>query len=288
MAEARPNLMRRRLGLALRTQRKRAGLSLQEAAERVGTSVPTLSRVELGKQRVTSAALESYLAVYGVPEARAEEAKKLASLTSSGRRRNLLSAYSDAVDNLFGGYLELEQVASHLDIYLIQVVPGLLQTEEYARALISSGVMRSGQQEINKLVELRMERRGVLHGPDPLDLWVIVEETALRRPVGGVDVLRRQLCELRDVVDRLPNVHLQVLPTGAGSHCGVDGAFSVFRFDAGDPVIAIESMTRVLYLEEDADVGHYSTGFNYLRAAALTPDRSLALIDKVIGELGDS
>ncbi|RKN09088.1 helix-turn-helix domain-containing protein [Streptomyces radicis] len=281
-AEARPNLMRSRLGLTLR--KLRGGRTLQEAAELVGGSVSAVSRVELGKQSLSESQLDAYLRVYQVPEARVAAVKRLWELAASGRRTDLLNQYSETIDDLFAGYLELEEVADHADIYTTQVIPGLLQTEEYATALVSSGIMWKSERQVRQFVELRMARKEVLRRRIPLSVSCVIEEAALLRPIGDREVLRRQLRAIRNTVDELPQMHVLVLPTAVGGHCGVEGPFTVFRFESGDPVVVVESLTRVAYLEQGNDLDQYELAVQQLRGAALDAAESREFIDRLANE----
>jgi transcriptional regulator with XRE-family HTH domain len=286
MSDARPNLMRRRLGLALRTLRQRAGLNLPDAVERLGLSGPSaLSKIENGKQRVPSAALDKYFDAYSVEDAqRMEEIRRLASLASSPRRTNLFNQYRDAVRDPFADYLELEELAAHADWYAVQLIPGLLQTPEYAHAVVDgSGKWRTAR-EVRTFVELRMKRQQVLRRENPLSLWCVLDEAALRRAIGGPQIMAGQLRHLLAVTEELPGVEIQVLPFGAGVHAGIDGAFTVFRFDAGDPLAVVEPLTTALYLEEDIHVGRYDVAFNHLRARALDIPASRDFISELIKE----
>ncbi|MFR9721906.1 helix-turn-helix domain-containing protein [Streptomyces sp. MS19] len=279
---AQPNLLRRRLGLALRDLRKRAGLTLGEAAEAIGVSVPTLSRVELGKGAIPEDRLEAYLQPYELPETKAAEIRRLAALASSNRRSTLLHQSSNAEGDDFAGYLELEEVATEADIYTAQVVPGLFQTAEYAHALISGGVIWHTARQVRSFVELRMERQQVLRRENPLHVRCVVEEAALRRPIGDHDILKRQLIALAATVDELTNVDFRVVPTEAGAHPGVDGQFTMFSFDAGDPVVTVETMTRIAYMEEDLDIAPYTAGFTRLRKVAWSAERSREFLSNLI------
>ncbi|MDT0446810.1 helix-turn-helix domain-containing protein [Streptomyces johnsoniae] len=282
---AQPNLMRRRLGLTLRAARKRAGLTLTTAAGQVDVSTATLSRIELGKGPIPADKLDDYLAAYKLTGAKADEVKKLAALASSEGRSTLLTQYSDAIDDPFVGYLELEEIAARASIFTAQVVPGLLQTEEYAQALITAGVMHQSARQVRSFVELRMERQRVLRRENPLAVECIVEEGALRRPVGGAEPLRRQLHAVCTAMDELPNLDFRVIPTSAGAHPGVDGQFTIFQFDAGDPIVTVESMTRMAYLEEDYDLLPYDTSFGRMRELALSRERSREFIGELMQQL---
>jgi transcriptional regulator with XRE-family HTH domain len=288
MAEARPNLMRRRLGLALRTLRQRAGLNLVEASKRLGLSgASALSKIENGKQRVPASSLVRYFEVYEVgDDRRREEIKKLAGMASSGRRTNLFNQYREAVLPPFADYLDLEELASHTDLYASEVIPGLLQTEAYAHALIAGGgTYWRTEREVRSFVELRMRRQVVLRRDEPLRLWCVLDETTLRRTVGGKGAQVGQLRHLLATLDELPHVQVQVMPHAKGEHAGAGaGSYSIFRFDVGGPVVVVEPLTTSLYLEEDAHVGRYDVAFNLLRAEALGPRESRDFVQKIIEE----
>jgi transcriptional regulator with XRE-family HTH domain len=286
MADARPNLMRRRLGLALRTLRQRAGLNLPDAVERLGLSGPSaLSKIENGKQRVPSSALDKYFQAYDVTdEQRIQEIRRLAAMASSPRSTNLFNQYRDAVRDPFADYLELEELAVHADWYAVQLVPGLLQTPAYAHAVVEgSGKWRTAR-EVRTFVELRMKRQHVLRRENPLSMWCVLDEAVLRREMGGPRVMAEQLRHLLAMSEELPGVELQVLPFNAGVHAGIDGAFTVFRFDAGDPLAVVEPLTTSLYLEEDVHVGRYDVAFNHLRAGALDIPSSRDFLQDLIKE----
>ncbi|MFE7316666.1 helix-turn-helix domain-containing protein [Streptomyces sp. NPDC057555] len=286
MADAKPTLMRRRLGLALRTLRQRSGLSLQEASERLGMSgPPVLSKIENGKMRVQAAALDSYFVAYGVDDdQRKDEVRTLARMASSSRGANLFHQYRGAVRNPFADYLELEELATQADLYASQLVPGLLQTADYAHAVIEGSGKWSTAREVRTFAELRMRRQQVLRRERALAMWCILDEAALRRRMGNAQVMSGQLRHLLDVAEELPGLNIQVLPFSAGAHSGVDGAFTVFRFDAGDPLAVVESLTTSQYLEEDEHVGRYDVTFNHLRARALDIAPSRDFITKLIKE----
>jgi transcriptional regulator with XRE-family HTH domain len=286
MPEARPNLMRRRLGLALRTLRQRAGLNLLDAVEQLGLSGQSaLSKIENGKQRVPTAALDKYFDAYGVEDVQCkEEIRKLASLASSPRRTNLFNQYRDAVPDPFADYLELEELAAHADWYAAQVIPGLFQTPEYAHAVVDGSGGWQTAREVRTFVELRMKRQQVLRRDNSLSVWCVLDEAALRREMGGPEVMVQQLRHLLDIAEELPGLEIQVLPFRAGAHAGIDGAFTVFRFDTGDPLAVVEPLTTSLYLEEDVHVGRYDVAFNHLRARALDIPASRDFIKELIKE----
>jgi Domain of unknown function (DUF5753) len=165
-------------------------------------------------------------------------------------------------------------------------VPGLLQTEDYARAVIRGGLPSAGRDEIERRVQVRMERQDVLRGDSPLELWGIVDEAALRRQVGGQDVMCGQLRYLLAAAE-LPQVTLQVIPFGAGAHAGMPGSFVFMQFADATiaDVVYIDSMAGELFLEEESDVSRYRLVFEHLRAVAESPDTSGALITGLVAQM---
>lgn len=283
MTDAQPNLHRRRLGLELRSLRKAAGMSLAEAADRLSLSgAPALSKIENGKQRVPPIALAGFFEVYGLQDKdRVDKLRRLASLANSGRRTNLLDQYRQSIRDPFAEYLHLEELASKSDTFA-WVVPGLLQTKDYARAVVERSRKWQTDREIDNFVELRMVRQDALSRGNPLHLWCVLDESALQREVGGKHVMKAQLERLLEVTAQNKNVAIQVLPFTYGAHAGVDGPFHLLHFPAGPPVAVVEPMTTSLYLEEDSDIGRYETAFNHLRTEALDAEASQRYIHDLI------
>ncbi|MGX8906264.1 helix-turn-helix domain-containing protein [Streptomyces netropsis] len=278
MSDVTPTLLRRRLGAIVKTMRVRTGLNLADASRLLGMSGPTLSKIENGRQRPE---LERFFAAYEVTDAaRIAETMEIAKLADSARQRSIFAKYKDVIRPQFADFIELEEIATRTDAYAALVVPGLLQTADYAHAVIDGGSVWSTPRDVRNFVELRMRRQEILAiepGGDvdraPLLLRCVLDEACLRRAMGGAEILRRQLEHLL-VMSNKPNVELQVLPFKAGAHTGMDGGYTVFHFDVGDPVVAVEPLTNSLYLDEDARVQRYTTAFDHLRAQALDPDAS--------------
>lgn len=293
--DAQPNLHRRRLGLALKAMRRSVprpdrddqspGLTTTEAAERLGMSgASVISKVETGKQRVPSSALDAYFEAYEVTsEIKKRELRDLAALASSSRRANSLREYRGNISDPFAEYLHLEDVATRSEMYSL-IVPGLLQSEAYARAVVERSRQWQTSREVQNFVGLRMARQQVLTRRQPLQLWCILDEAALHRQVGAKEVMRDQLQQLVDLTEEKPNLAIQVLPFSAGAHAGLDGGFHLLHFPAGSPVVVVEPMTTSIYLEEDGDIGRYETGYNYLRTEALDTDASRKYIVDMIKE----
>ncbi|MFH8789844.1 helix-turn-helix domain-containing protein [Streptomyces roseoverticillatus] len=280
MADITPTLLRRRLGAALKTLRVRAGLNLAEGAKLLGVSSPTLSKVENGRQRTDP---ERFIAAYGVANAaRIAEIREIARLANSSRHQRLYVQYKDVISDRFADFLEMEQIATRIDLYAALLIPGVLQTVDYASAAIGSISVLRTTRETRASTELRMKRQEVLTSPS-LALRCVLDEACLRRELGGLSVLRRQLEHLLTISQR-PNIELQVIPFKAGMHTGLDGAYTVFHFDVGSPVVAVEPLTTSHYLEEDDQVARYEVAFDRLRTQALDPEASRDFIARIAKE----
>ncbi|MGK5642939.1 helix-turn-helix domain-containing protein [Streptomyces sp. URMC 126] len=273
MSDAMPTVMRRRLGAELRTLRVRAGLSLAQAAKLLGTSSPSLSKIENGKLR---SRLDSFFAVYGLEdEVRIAEIRRLAKLAETNRRRGLFTQYSDVIDDSHADLIEIEELASQADTYAALAVPDLLQTMDYACAVIEASRAWNTTRQVRAVAELRMKRQQALHSrllddapSPPLMMRCVLDEACLRRRVGAPGVHEEQLKRLLDA-SHMPNVEIRVIPFAAGAHTGVNGPYTVFHFDEGEPLVAIEPLTAPFYVEEDTHTVRYDTAFNHLREQAL-------------------
>lgn len=284
MAEARPNVHRRRFGSALRSLRLASGLSLEEAAQRLGLAgKPALSKIETGKQRVSGLGLTAFLSVYTVDsEETVAKIKAMAALASSSKRTNLLDEYKEAIQTAeFEDYLHLEGMASKHESYL-HMVPGLLQTREYATSVVERSQVWASQREVNRFVDLRIARQAAWARENPLSVWCILDEAALRRVVGGPEVMRGQFQRLLDVTEEHAHIVIQILPFSVGAHPGLDGPFQLLHFPGGSPVAMVETKTTSVYLEEDGIVDRYRTALDTLREEALDVQASRRLIRELI------
>jgi transcriptional regulator with XRE-family HTH domain len=270
-----PTVRRRRLALELRHLRESASLSCEEVAEKLECSASKISRVENGRVSVSPRDVRDLLEIYGASPAQREH---LVQLTRDSRQKGWWDPYKDAVEPHFATYLGLERASTEIRTYEVGLIPGLLQTEEYARAAISIGML-TGLRDAAGLVELALARQSMLTTANPPRFWAVLDEAALRREVGGPAVMRRQLEHLLEMA-RMPHVQLQLIPFGGGAHPAMGRSFMVFSFaDSGDPdVVYLEDLTSALYLEDSAEVDCYSISFNHLRAAALPFADSAALI----------
>ncbi|WP_326829001.1 helix-turn-helix domain-containing protein [Streptosporangium sp. NBC_01810] len=278
-----PTVRRRRLAAELRRIREEKGLTIDQVAEQLDWHATKLSRFETGRRAVQPSDVRALLAVYEVQD---RERDALLTLAREARQRGWWHVYGQAVPEWFEVYVGLESEASALHLYESEFVPGLLQTGDYIRAVHRAAQIRASEEEVDQRVMVRVARQKLLENDDPPHLWVIINEAAIRRPVGGVQVMRTQLEYLVQAAT-LPHVTLQVLPFSAGAHPAMGGGFHVLQFGPNDPdVVYIEYPTGTIYLEKQSEVERYTLMFNHLRAAALPTDSSGELIARVASELG--
>jgi transcriptional regulator with XRE-family HTH domain len=277
-----PTVRRRRLGSELRRLREAQSIKLEEVAERLGLAPSTLSRIETGKAPTRSAYLTSMLELYGVDDP--SQRQVLVEMAREGHRKGWWAVWEDVLPTGFGIYVGLEAEAASLRVYEAQVVHGLLQTEEYARAVMTTVRRRQTPEEIDRLVALRMQRQEVLLRADPLELWIILDEAVIRRAMGPPDLMRRQLAHLCKA-SLMPNVTLQVLEFCSGLHPALNGPFAIIEFpERFDPdVIYSEGVGGQAYVEErEKAVRTQVEAFDLLRATALPPADSSELIRNII------
>ncbi|MEU9884208.1 helix-turn-helix transcriptional regulator [Sphaerisporangium sp. NPDC051011] len=276
-----PTVRRRRLAGELRRLRERQAVTIEEAAERVGWSTAKLSRIETARVGVTSPDLTRLLDLY---ELDTQKRATLHSLARTARTRGWWDAYSDSLPSDYATYIQLEAEAAFVRSFDGMLVHGLLQTEDYAREVIRSALMAlSPPAEVERRVEVRMTRQKLLLSEDsPLRFWTVIDEAALRRCVGSESVMRGQYAKLLECM-MWDNVTIQVLPTAVGAHPATAGSFAIMEFrEPHDPNVAyVESMTSILYVEGDVELYRYTLAFDHLRAVALSPDRSRALISQM-------
>ena len=279
-----PTVRRRRLGAELRRLREANSLKLEEVAEQLGLAPSTLSRIETGKAPTKTAYLTTMLGMYGVDDPAVR--KVLVDMAREGHRKGWWSIYDDVLPSGFDIYVGLEAEASGLRSYETDVVHGLLQTTEYALAVLRELRPRDSDEQISRGVDLRMQRQRLLDHDPPLDLWLILDEGAIRRNIGGAKVMGPQLGHLIQA-SRWSNVTLQVLGFEAGAHAGLVGPFSILEFpERGDSEVAYtESVGGMIYLEKEREVRACAEAFDRMRAAALSPAASVELIQQVLEEL---
>ena len=278
-----PTVRRRRLGSELRRLREAHSFKLEEAADQLGLAASTLSRIETGKAPTRTAYLTTMFEMYGVVDQ--GQRQVLIEMAREGHRKGWWAVYDDVLPTGFDVYVGLEAEAAALRVFEDQVVHGLLQTEGYARTVMTS-VRRLDPQQIDRAVELRMARQRVLSGPDPLRLWCILDEPVISRAIGGPEVMREQLARLLEASHQ-PNVTLQVLPLSSGVHPALNGPFCILEFpERGDQdVVYTEGVAGHAYLERDTEVRFCAEVFDLLRAAALSPADTAKFIERKTGDI---
>lgn len=275
-----PAVRRRKLGAELRRLRTSAGLTSGEAARLVGWHQSKVSRIETGASGAKPADVRSLLDAYGVADPQLRELLLvLAGSGDSGGRHHWWHAYRGVLPPTYRDFISLESQARAMRTLETTVVPGLLQTPEYARAVTAAAVEGLPEDRLDALVEVRLARQEVLRADPPLELSAVLDEAVLRREVGGPGVMARQLERLIEAA-RLPQVCLQVLPFSAGAHIGVTGPFVIFSFSSTSDldVVVLDHLTSSLHLERKEDLRVYTEAFNSLRGHALSPEDSLDLI----------
>lgn len=256
------------LGLRLRDLRERAGCSYEEAARALSVNAATVRRMEKAEVGLKPLFVEKLLETYGVGQA---EIDAFLALVEESRKPGWWHRFRDVLPDWFGLYVSLEGAANLIRGYEPHCVPGLLQTEGYARALLRTGFPNAPEEEIERRVALRMGRQRLLAGPDAPRLWMVIDETVLRRPVGGPEVMRAQIDRLLEAM-ALPNVTLQVVLLEAGPHPGMFGPFQLFRFDIPElpDIVYTESLTGAVYLDERPDTAAYLEVLDRMGAQAVS------------------
>jgi Domain of unknown function (DUF5753)/Helix-turn-helix domain len=280
-----PTVLRMLLGAHLRRLREARAVTREQAGWEIRSSDSKISRMELGRVSFKRRDVEDLLTLYGVTseDVRAE----LVTLAERANKRGWWHQYGDVLANWFQSYVGLEAAASVIRTYEVQFVPGLLQTRDYARAVTRLGHPRIKIEELERRVEVRIARQQLLTRPHPPQFWAVVDEAVLRRPMGGVEIMRAQLEALIDFT-RLPNVVVQVMPFASGGHAAAGGAFSILRFPDQDlpDVVYIEQLSSALYLDRREDLDLYAEAIERLYVEAEPPDRTPEILRRVIKDLG--
>jgi transcriptional regulator with XRE-family HTH domain len=277
-------VLRMMLGSRLRQLREIAKVTPEQAGYEIRASRSKISRMENGRVSFKDRDITDLLTLYGVTDERVRDAT-----LELARRANVpgwWAKYGDILPDWFEMYLGLESSAAVIRTFELQFVPGLLQTEDYARAVTALGHKAAPASEIDRRVALRMRRQQVLSRPEPVRLWTVVDEAVLRRPVGGHAVMLAQLRHLAQAT-AVPHVTVQVVPFGHGGHAAAGGSFSILRFDQPDlpDVVYIEQLTSALYLEGRPDVDNYREVMNQLSTDALAPAETAAFIDAIVAKM---
>ncbi|MFJ1702380.1 helix-turn-helix domain-containing protein [Kitasatospora sp. NPDC088346] len=271
------------LGSRLRRLREASGVTREQAGYSIRASESKISRMELGRVGFKTRDVADLLTLYGVHEEDSRAA--VLDLLQEANAPAWWQGYGDVVPGWFQAYLGLEEAAAAITGYELQFVPGLLQTEEYARAVVRLGNAAATDTEIDRRVAVRLRRQRLLTSRPAPELVIIVDEAALRRPCGGPEVMRRQLLRLIELA-ALPQLTLQVMPLGGGGLAAESGSFTILSFPERDlpDLVYLEQFTGALYLDRPAEVAEYAAAVRRLRAEGLSPERTLALLHGILQE----
>ncbi|MCW5254527.1 MULTISPECIES: helix-turn-helix domain-containing protein [unclassified Streptomyces] len=276
-----PTVRRRRLGQELRRLRELKGMTAEEVADRLLVSQSKISRLENGRRSISQRDVRDLCNVYEVEDQRVVDS--LMQMAKDSRQQGWWHAFGDIP---YSVYIGLETDAESLRTYEPQIITGLLQTRSYAEALIQGALPETVVADIEKRIQVRIRRQErVSADSNPLRLWVVLDESALRRVVGSRQVMREQL-EYVAEMSQLPHITVQVLPFDVGAHPGVNGQYSILEFadTADSSVVYIEGVTSDLYLEKAQDVQKYTVMYEHLRAQALNVEQSRRLIEQMAKE----
>ena len=279
-----PTVLRILLGAHLRRPREHVGISREDAGYHIRASGSKISRMELGRVSFKERDVIDLLAFYGITDGK--ERDSLIQLTREANATPWWQKYQDAAPDWFGLYVGLEEAAQLIRVYEVQFVPGLLQTEDYARAVVLQGAPGLEPEEVERRVALRLGRQKLLTRDNPPRLWAIVDEAALRRPMGGRDVLAGQIQRLMDLVSE-PNITLQVMPCKYGGHAAEGGAFHIMRFPEADlpDMVYVEYLTGALYIEKPEEVERYAAVMERLSVAGTSPERTREILAGLLKEI---
>ncbi|WP_238019555.1 helix-turn-helix transcriptional regulator [Dactylosporangium sp. AC04546] len=275
-----PTFPRFQLGKQLRVLREKARLTTEDVGLQLDCSPSTISRMEGGKVGIRRSTLERLLQIYEVDDQ--AHIETLIALAREGKTRGWFARYGDLPAS-YSRYIGLESNAVEMRDYEALVVPGMLQTEEYTRALLAAASPGESEDAVEAHVKARRERQGLLNRPEnPLQFIAVLDESVIRRLIGGPDIMRSQLKHLADM-GRARNVTIQVLPFSGGAYAGMNGSFAILKFQDAPSVVYAEAMAGDIY-QEAGDVQRYHDVFESLRAAALSPYESIKMIELAITE----
>lgn len=271
------------LGSQLRRLRESRAITREEAGYHIRASESKISRMELGRVSFKERDVADLLTLYGVTDE--PERAALVSLAREASASGWWHSYSDVLPSWFQTYVGLEESAALIRTYEVQFVPGLLQTEDYCRTVTRLGQPSAPDDEVERRVGLRTRRQKLLVAEHPPRLWAVIDEAALRRPLGGPQVMRAQLQKLIDL-SREPNITIQVMPFRFGGHAAEGGAFTILRFPDQDlpDVVYLEQLTSALYLDKRDDVDQYSQVMERLCVDSLQPDRTVDQLKRILDE----
>ena len=272
-AQSGPTALRIILGAHLRRMREAAAISRSDAGWEIRSSESKVSRMELGRVGFKERDVGDLLTLYGLDDG--EERERLLALAREANNPGWWHRFGDVLPSWFNSYLGLEAAAQLIRTYELQFVPGLLQTPDYVRAVVQLGRGLIPAEEVERRVALRVNRQGILSRPNPVRLWAVVDESVLRRPIGGVKAMMMQLDHLIEATHQ-PNITLQVMQFGSGGHAATGGAYSILRFPEQDlpDIVYIEHLTSALYLDKLEDLDQYTATMEALCVAAPPPNKT--------------
>ncbi len=276
-----PAVARVLLGAQLRRLRESSRITREEAGYQIRASRTKIGRLENGRVGLKERDIADLLALYGVDDEAGRSA--MLALARWANAPGWWAEFGKVLPDWFETYVGLEQAASLIRTYEVQFVPGLLQTADYARSVALLGHLASPAEEIELRVQLRLTRQGLLDGPDPPSLCAVVDEAALRRPLGGRRVMRAQFEHLIEMSER-PNIVVQIMPFSRGGHAAAGGSCTIMRFGEPDlpDVVYLEQLTSAVYLEKRTDIDHYTHVMDRLSAQAEPPENTATLLEQII------
>jgi transcriptional regulator with XRE-family HTH domain len=276
-----PTVLRRLLGTQLRRLREGRGISAQAAAKAIRGSESKISRIELGRNAIREIDVLDLLTYYGVSPA---EREQLLALAEQANRPGWWHRFNDILPDWFEAYVGMEEAATSIRVYEPQFVPGLLQTPQYTAAVLTVCDIPIAEAERHVILRKERQRR---FSEGRLKLWAVIEETALRRPIGSMEILRDQLWYLLSLTGR-PNLTLQIIPAGVGGHA-VPSGFILLRFAETDlPDVAyLEHLTSALYFDKKSDVDRYLLAMERLSILGARPGDTPEILTRLIGSLDE-
>ncbi len=271
------------LGASLRRLREEKGLTREVAGFHIRASESKISRMELGRVGFKTRDVEDLLTLYGVNDD--ADRRGLLEMVREANTPGWWHKYGDVLPAWFSTFIGLEEAATVIRTYEVQFVPGLLQTANYARTVVQLGYPDSTDEEIERRVHMRLQRQERLSKKDGPKLWAVIDEAALRRPIGGPAIMREQLKHLLDVAT-LPNITLQVMPFRFGMHAAEGGAFTILRFPESDlsDVVYVEQLWGALYLDKREDIDPYLTAMEQLCVESTTPGGTAEILGDILRE----
>lgn len=279
-----PTTLRVMIGSNLRRLREAADISREDAGEEIRGSASKISRVELGRVSFRLRDVRDLMIMYGVTDE--SEIERYVEMARQANQPSKWQRYNDFLPDWFSNYLDMEGAASMIRTYEVQLVPGLLQSEAYARAVMMLGYGHTPLTEIDKRIDVRMKRQEILDREEKRpELWAVIDEAALHRPFGGANVMHGQIKALIDFCDK-PNVRVQIVPFTAGAHSGAGAPFTWLRFayEELSDVIYLEHLTGGLYLERDNEIDAYQAAMEHLCVQATQPHKTQDFLKKILDD----